>query len=151
MSEVVYFELNDWFAGRDYPVDGSLKQFVEEYLFSKDDWCRDNKLCVRAGNIDMSVNWCITAPRDWVEQKCPELLGDDSYTYVIMTHGRGGTYKTEYKEKYSSFLRYEDEFGRVFGRFDWPFLEYTTENLGVTHYEEDDCNFYRDDDDDEDE
>lgn len=138
MNEVIYFELNNWFAGRDYPIDGLLKKYVEEYLFSKDDWCRENKLCVRSGNIDMSINWCITASREWVEQNCPELLSDNSYAYTLLTHRGSGIYKTEYKQKYSSFLRYEDEYGCVSGRFGWPFLDYTIENFGVSHYKDDD-------------
>lgn len=135
MNDVVYFSLNDWFCGRDYPKDGCLKQFVESYKFSDDAWCKENRLCVLCGNVDMSVNWCITASREWVEENCPELLGKDGYTYSLLYHDKNGTHEKKYERSYSDFVCHEDEEGAVYDRFDWPFLEYDPENFGTTYYD----------------
>lgn len=82
MKDVIYFELNNWFLGRDYPKDGILKDLVESHQFSDDVWCRENKLCVLRGNVDMSINWCITAPREWAEKTVQNFLE----TRTILMH-----------------------------------------------------------------
>ena len=79
--EIVYFELNDWFSGRDYPPEQPFVSWVQTGKFSDEAWCKENKLCVVAGNYDMSRNWCITASKDWVIANCPKLLGDDQFNY----------------------------------------------------------------------
>ena len=138
MSEVVYFELNNWFCGRDYPVGGNLKTWVENGQFNNDAWCRENKICVQAGVIDMSENWCITASHDWVKENCPELLSGENFEYIICTYSCGGHTEKTYIGNYSQFLCHEDVYGDVWGRFGWPFLEYAEENFGSHYYEEDD-------------
>lgn len=71
-------------------------------------------------------------------KNCPELLGDENYTYALIRRDKNGEHRIEYTQKYSSFLRHEDKYGEVFGRFDWPFLEYDEMNFGVTDHEEED-------------
>ena len=59
-----------------------------------DKWCKKNKLCVYQGAIDMSCNYTVSAPREWVEKNCPELLTDKEYTYIIRSQcgdGKGGS------------------------------------------------------------
>ncbi len=138
MEEIVYFELNNWFTGRDYPSCEPIASWVHEYRFNKDEWCKENKLCVLAGNIDMSQNWCITAPIGWVKSNFPQLLTDEHYTYTLLVH-RGGSEpeKLDYDKAYSDFRRYPDEDGEVLGQFDWRFLDYEEDNFGVRWCNED--------------
>lgn len=131
MSNVYYIELNNWFCGRDYPVTGKLMEFVENHNFSNDEWCKENKLCVLDGNVDMSINWCITAPAEWVEENCPELLGDDEFTYEVHVYSRGEKRVEVHKKKYKDFIRPEED-GVASSRFGVSFLEYREENFGVT-------------------
>ena len=84
MSDVVYISVNNWFCGRDYPDTPNFRKWLGNDLkqtFSNNDWAKENKLCINAGNIDMSSNYTITAPKEWVEQNCPELLTDDEYRF----------------------------------------------------------------------
>lgn len=117
MQDIVYFELNNWFSGRDYPEDEPFLSWMSSDLnlkFKDATWVKANKLCVAFAFVDMSQNFCITAPISWVQNNCPSLL-----------------------TKYTEFLREPDEDGEVYGRFGHKFLEYTDENFGITEYEED--------------
>ena len=136
MNDVVYFELNNWFSGRDYPKDGILAQYVESHQFSNDYWCKENKLCVLSGNVDMSTNWCISATYEWVVANCPELLSDKKYKYSIISYYKWEETTNEYEKAYSDFVRHEDEYGDVEGQFGWTFLQYDPENFGVTYHED---------------
>lgn len=110
-KEIVYFELNNWSCGKDYPAaEPFLSWMGNDYklAFLNESFVRENKLCVVKDIIDMSVNFCITATKQWVMDNCPELL-----------------------TKYTDFLRYPDEYGDVIGRFDNEFLEYDEENIGI--------------------
>lgn len=116
MKEIVYFELNNWFSGSDYPAAEPFLTWMKDNLnipFDNKEWVKENKLCVVQSFVDMSSNYCITAPRDWVEANCPELL-----------------------TKYTEFLREPDEDGYVYGRFGYEFLEYEEENIGITLFED---------------
>ena len=148
MLDVVYFELNNWFCGRDYPPCEPVKSWVESNRFNNDTWCKENKLCVQNGVVDMSSNWCITAPLNWIQENFPQLLTGEEYTYQVNVYSCGRNYTKEYTETYDSFRRYPDEDGCVFGRFDWPFLEYSEENYGSFYYEYD---YWEDSDSEEDE
>ena len=142
--ELVSFELNNWFSGRDYPPEEPFTSWVSHRAFSNDAWCKKNCLVVLVGNIDMSANWCITATRDWVKEYCPALLYDKKYTYKTIRSGYdeklGRVVSTEilHDGSMSQFIRYPDEDGEVYGRFGWHFPEYCEENYGVHFYEEDD-------------
>jgi len=112
MSEVVYFELNNWFAGRDYPNDEPFLSWMRNDLrikFRDEKWVKDNKLCVVMDFVDMSQNFCITATKEWVENNCQSLL-----------------------TTYTEYLRFPDEYGDVQGRFGHWFLEYEESNFGIT-------------------
>lgn len=138
MEEIVYFELNNWFTGRDYPPCEPIASWVHEYRFNKDEWCKENKLCVLAGNIDMSQNWCITAPIGWVKENFPQLLSEERYTYTVMAYRYGNPPEEQNFEKaYSDFRRLPDEDGEVLGQFDWRFLDYEEDNFGVRWCNED--------------
>ena len=116
-KDVVYFELNNWTCGKHYPAEEPFLTWVGNDLnlhFQNEKWVRENKLCVVRSIIDMSVNFCVTATREWVEKNCPKLLTE-----------------------YSGFLRYPDDDGDVYGRFGDAFLEYSKESIGITNVEND--------------
>ena len=156
MEEIIYFSVNNWFCGRNYPPTENFKKWLGDDLnqtFRNDEWAKANKLCIYYGVIDMSQNYTIAAPRSWVEKNCPELLTDEEYTYIVMQsdpkesvkQGKTVWKHIEHKAKYSDFVDHPDEDGEVIARFDWPYLEYKEENFG--------CHWYDDepyDDDDED-
>lgn len=114
MAELVYFELNNMVIGDDYPNEEPFITWMGEDIdkyFNNDEWAKENKLCVVHHIVDTSTNFCITATKEWVDQNCPGLM------------------------KYTEFLReYNKDFGKVIGRFETPFLDYTEENIGVHHY-----------------
>lgn len=160
--DVVYFSVNNWMRGKDYPPLKCFDEWLGDDLnqsFRNDAWCKENKLCVYYGVVDMSTNYTISAPREWVEKNCPELLTDDEYTYVT----RRGTYKSsglfkkpelvweeiEHKKKYSDFVYSQENVEE--GECDWvgdmPFREYCEANFGSKYYE---TYWWGDDEDDED-
>lgn len=112
MNDIIYFELNNWFCGQDYPDDAPFTTWMcpdTDIKFMDEDWVKSNKLCVVFDFVDMSVNFCITATKDWVEKNCPSLL-----------------------TKYTEFLREPNEAGVIVGRFGHQFLEYNESNFGIT-------------------
>ena len=114
MEEIIYFELNNWFCGRDYPNDEPFISWLSDdchQKFRDNDWVTKNELCVVFQILDMSQNYLITAKKSWVEENCPKLL-------------------TDYKE----FLRFpkEEDDDTPVGRTDYHFLPYEKENFGVT-------------------
>lgn len=135
--ELVSFELNNWFSGRDYPPEEPFNAWVCHHAFSDDAWCKKNRLVVLVGTIDMSTNWCITAPKEWVKENCPALLYGKRYTYTTIIHQKDGDIRKTHEKSMSDFIRYPDEDGDVHGRFGWRFPEYCEENYGVHFYEED--------------
>ena len=116
--EVVYFELNNWSCGEDYP---NAEPFISwmsndfDIQFRDKKWIEENELAVVASVVDMSSNFCITAKKEWVEKNCSALLN-------------------EFKE----FLRFpeEDDPEDVRGRFGWPFVLWSKDNVGLYFAEE---------------
>lgn len=114
MEDIIYFELNNWSAGEDYPdAEPFLSWLIDDsnQAFRNEKWVKDNRLCVVFTPIDMSQNYCITATKDWVLKNCPDLLSD---------------------KKFKQFLRFPDEDGNVYSEFGMEFLPYKEENFGVT-------------------
>ena len=158
-EEVIYFSVNNWFSGQDYPPTENFKKWLGNDLqqaFRSDKWAKENKLCIYCGPIDMSMNYTIAAPREWVEKNCPELLTDNEFTYytnIARIDGKGEWIreKIEYKKKYSDFVDKPDEYGDVEDhRFGWPYLEYKPENFGVHWYNEPDDKWREEDDEEDD-
>lgn len=150
-KEVIFISVNNWFSGRDYPPTKNFRKWLGDDLnqtFRNDAWAKENKLCIYYGIIDMSQNYTISAPREWVEKNCPELLTDEEYTYYTITSRPkkkifGGyeyeEVREEHKKKYSDFV-YAPEDGEdtpYRDRFDMPFREYKEENFGSEYYETD--------------
>ena len=149
MGDVIYISVNNWFCGRDYPPLDCFKKWLGDDLnqtFRNDKWAKENKLCIYCGNIDMSCNYTISAPREWIEKNCPELLTDEEYTYyTILQKPKKNLFgKFEYveerienKKKYSDFV-YKQEDGETkpdCDKFDMPFREYCEKNFGSKYYE----------------
>lgn len=114
-DDVVYFELNNWTVGIDYPNDEPFLTWFDDdanIQFSNEEWVKSNKLCVVMNFIDMSINFCITASKQWVEDNCPKLL-------------------TTYKE----FIREPNYLGDVVGEFGHLFLPYKEDNFGILYNE----------------
>jgi hypothetical protein len=161
-KEVVYFSVNNWMSGENYPPTKNFKKWLGDDFnqsFRNDEWCKENKLCVYYGMIDMSTNYTISAPREWVEKNCPELLTDDEYTYITQQSKYKkklfGGYETiwenvEHKKKYSDFVYSQEDVdeGECDRVGDMPFREYCEANFGSKYYE---TYWWGDDEDDEDE
>ena len=148
-KDIVHFTLNNWMVGEDYPPGEPFATWMSQYTLCNDAWCKEQKICVYYGNIDMSVNYAVTATREWVEKNCPKLLTDDSYTYTeIICRGYSLKEVKEITAKYSDFVCDEDidYYEKDNNRFDWPFLEYKEENFGSFRYEDPEWNFYDEED-----
>lgn len=100
-KEYIYFELNDWMPNQDYPNEepyislctgarrGKGGRFYwEEPLLRRNDYCIKNRLSVVASLIDMSMNFCVVAEKDWAEQNCPSLL--TTYKEFLRPNGEDG-------------------------------------------------------------
>ena len=128
-KDVVFFSVNNWFAGEHYPDTPQFRKWMGDDLnlsFHNDEFCKENKLCVYYGAVDMSCNFTVSAPREWVEKNCPEIIGS----------------KFEYKPAEGETEPDCDEIG------DMPFREYREENFGAEYY---DTHWWDSDDDDEEE
>ena len=118
VKDIIYFSVNNWDCGINYPDTEIFRKWLgedEDQYFMNDEWCKENKLCVYCGIIDMSFNYTVSAPKEWVEKNCPELL--TNYSDFIFLPKEG-----EIKPEYDSWHQ--------------PFLDYCEENFG--------CNFYKD-------
>ena len=113
-EEIIYFELNNWFAGIDYPNEEPFIMWMSfpMNLFMDDEWVKSNKLVVVQRIVDMSVNFCISAKKSWVNDNCPTLL-----------------------TKHTKFLRQRNKYGDVDGNFA-EFMEYCDENIGIHELED---------------
>lgn len=127
MEKVIYFELNNWFIGRDYPNEEPFVTWIREDKFSDDKWLKENKLVCVKSFVDMSLNFCISASGQWVEENCPKLLSKDSMSYHVWSRQGGKTDIVVETKKYSDFLR-PDGTNPNFGYF----LPYYEENFGLT-------------------
>ena len=139
-SGIIYFSVNNWMYGEDYPPTENFRKWLGNDLdqtFQNEEWVKENKLCVRCGFVDMSQNYLVSAPREWVEKNCSELLTNFEYTYTTIINDK----EVEHKGRYSKFV-YSPDYGpdcdefECEDRFGWPFLEYKEENIGVHWYEE---------------
>ena len=124
--KVIYFELNNWFCGRDYPDDEPFIKWMKctkdnnYYIQFRDEkWIEENKLVVVESIVDMSLNFCITATKEWIQLNCPKLLTE-----------------------YTQFIRYSEDDDLPEGRFGCPFLEHNEDNIGYHFAEEVECNGY---------
>ena len=76
-KEVVYFSVNNWMCGENYPPLDCFRKWLGDDLnqtFRNDTWCKENKLCVYYGVVDMSQNYTVSAPREWVEKNMDDVF-----------------------------------------------------------------------------
>ena len=133
MEDIIYFQLNNWFAGEHYPVKEPFLSWCGndfKLQFDNEDWVKENKLVVVRSILDMSSQWNITAPKSWVLENCPDLINDPECAKFVLTP--------------------DDEDDTPIGRWGTPFLPYEEENIGITWYDSDD-DVWIDDEDEEDE
>lgn len=139
--EVVYFELNNWFAGEDYPDAEPFLTWCGDDInlyFCDKEFVKKNNLCVVVQYIDMSVNWCITAPKSFVLENCPKLLSDEIITTEYTTTSKSGTKTIQKSFAYKRYLRFpEDDEEVPYGRFGTKFLSWSPENVGITYVKDD--------------
>ena len=121
-KDIIYFELNNWMPYREYPPEApyiewcclTKNQNDDKYKQPKlrdEEWLKENKLVVVEALLDMSMNFNITATKEWVENNCPSLL-----------------------TTWSKFIRIPNEGCNLpEGRWDTPFLPYEEKNIGY-HY-----------------
>lgn len=141
MDDIIYFELNNWMPGVDYPYAEPFLTWMKsdlELRLANEEWCKENKICVLIDTIDMSFCFLVTATRAWVEENCPKLLTDgECGWYSIMAEYDKEQDKIVDKKvyhpcRYSKFVCKPDEDGEVRGWLGgWKFLEYKEENFGV--------------------
>lgn len=133
MEEIIYFQLNNWFAGEHYPAKEPFLTWCGndfKLQFDDEDWVKKNKLVVVRSILDMSSQWNITAPKSWVLENCPDLINDPEC---------------------AKFVRIpEDGEDTPYGRWGTPFLPYAEENIGITWYDEGEDKWIDDDEDEED-
>ena len=116
MQNVIYFEVNNREAGKDYPNEEPFVSWFAEGADSKlndFEWAKDNRICVVYSKVGSALDYCVTAKKSWVIENCPNLL-----------------------TKYRKFLRYPDEFGDVLGKSGCLFLDYDEFNFGVLFMED---------------
>ena len=54
-KDVVYFELNNWFSGRDYPNAEPFLTWICENKFSNDEWLKENKLVSELSSLEEDI------------------------------------------------------------------------------------------------
>ena len=127
MDEVIFFELNNWFAGSDYPDCGPFLTWMKDDLhipFSNNGWCIQNKICVIFEMIDMSQNFKITATRSWIEENCPCILTNKYAKFIC---------NLDVSKYDTNCTEYDEQFRYGYG----PFLKYCESNFGSHFYEVD--------------
>ena len=125
-DDIIYFEVNNWFPGRDYPDCEPFLTWMRDLgsPLQNDDWCKEQKICVVYEFIDMSQNFKVTATRDWVERNCPCLFSDENKKFICNIDP--DDYDDDDNEYYEQ-CRYGNG----------PFLKYLESNLGVHDYDSD--------------
>lgn len=115
--EIIYFEVNNWFVGRDYPVDdpfgewtnGKVKPEYVKPILTDDTWAKENKICIKYGPYDMSICYFVTAPLEWVKENCPCLLKPENEKFICKPEKEGELPKGWLGKKNTLFLEYKEE------------------------------------------
>ena len=67
VKDIIYFSVNNWDCGIHYPDTEIFRKWLgedEDQYSMNDEWCKENKLCVYCGIIDMSFQlYCICTKR----------------------------------------------------------------------------------------
>lgn len=72
------FELNNWSPGETYPYKEPFITWLDEenfeFYLTDGKWVKEQGIGVVYTFIDMSINFCIYAPKKWIEENCPKLF-----------------------------------------------------------------------------
>lgn len=123
-NNIIYFELNNWNKGWDYPDCEPFISWLQDdgnQKFQDDEWCKSNELCVAFEFVDMSQNYKITATRNWVKENCPALLDKNNAEFVCNLD------TTEYSAGALEYYKY-------FRCGSAPFLKWCETNFGYHQY-----------------
>ena len=82
LNDIIYIELNDW-SYDNHPKYEPVEEMIFNGTLTDNDYLKENKLVVVESYVDMSRNFCISAPRSWVEENWPKLLTDEEYEYEV--------------------------------------------------------------------
>ena len=76
--EVIYFSINDW-DDTGAPSSPQFDKWLRDYgkYFGNKEWVAENKLIVVEMGVDMSASFIVSAPREWAEKNCPEIIGSE--------------------------------------------------------------------------
>lgn len=116
-DDIIYFHLNNWMPGKDYPNKEPFLTWMHDFKMIKylgnDEWCKENKICVLMYPVDMSTSFCITATKEWVEKNCPSILDEDKQFQV--SPDEDGDYIAPLADETLYFLEYsENNFGLAY-------------------------------------
>lgn len=85
MTDIVRFSVNNWEPTcpetcNNVPVLDNV--FInlpdsDQFAFTDDDFCKQQKICVYNEMCDMSVTSNVVAPREWVEKYWPEIINSE--------------------------------------------------------------------------
>lgn len=102
-DKMIQFELNNWAQDRDFPYEEPFITWMDEENFNlyltDSKWVNEQGIGVVWTFIDMSINFCITTPEEWVKKNCPNLF---KYPQFIREKSKWGV---PFKEKGLWFAR----------------------------------------------
>ena len=122
--DIIYFEVNNWEQGETYPNNDPFHTWMNDNIlqFSHRSWVQSNKICVTESIIDQSINYCVTATKEWVLVNCPCLLSGENDKFIIKpsifgsVHGKFGNNFRRYKKENFNII-YEEELFKKDGTF----------------------------------
>ena len=116
--DIIYFELNNWIPGEDYPDEKPFSDWMRNDFnlsFANPKFVKENKLCVCVAIIDMSVSFLITATKDWVLNNCPKLLSDYKQFLSDGSESRYGYgYFLPYEERYIGTIETDNSYWKEY-------------------------------------
>jgi len=94
MKDIICFEVNDWekypkFFDEWFDYSENDKHSGENWLIDLDTYAKENKLCIKVTNIDMSVSLTVTAPKNWAIKNCCELFEKEWEEYLYVDQACG--------------------------------------------------------------
>ena len=107
-KQLVYFTVDNWSPGVDYPrcdnFENLYREDLDAFAFIDNEYCKENKLAVYCTTLDMSIAFTVVAPIGWCVKNSPEIIG--SYWDETAKPGKNnwkesiyGLPYPEYKEK----------------------------------------------------
>lgn len=77
------FELNNWVPTSSYPYEEPFITWMDEenlnLYFTNSKWVNEQGIGIVYTFIDMSINFCVCAPMQWIEENCPKLFSHPKF------------------------------------------------------------------------